>query len=237
MSTYILIHGAWHSSWCWHKVQSLLEQQGHRVLTPTLPGHGDDRTPIAEISLQAYTDTIGKLLTILSEPAILVGHSMGGIVLSQVAEQWPDKVKLLVYLSAYLLSGQSILDVSSEAPDSLVPPNLIIHQEQGICEIKPESIREIFYADCSEADFNAAKSHICPEPLAPFATPLQVTNERFGQVPRIYIQTLQDRAVTPMLQKYMYDRLPCQQVISMNTGHAPFLADPQTLTAHLLDLA
>ena len=53
MSTYVLVHGAWHGSWCWEKVVPLLEQAGHQVEALDLPGHGQDKTPIREITLAA----------------------------------------------------------------------------------------------------------------------------------------------------------------------------------------
>ncbi len=103
MATYVLIHGAWHGAWCWDKVVSLLKMKGHRVEAPDLPGHGKDRTPIGEVSLEAYAEKICKVLDAELEPVILVGHSMGGIAISQAAEYLPDKIETLVYLTAFLL--------------------------------------------------------------------------------------------------------------------------------------
>jgi hypothetical protein len=75
------------------------------------------------------------------------------------------------------------------------------------------------------------------EPLAPLATPITVSTERFGRVPRVYIQTLQDRVVSPAAQKQMYTATPCQRVFSLETGHASFFAAPDKLAAHLLSLS
>lgn len=86
MSTYLLVHGAWHGGWCWRKVVPLLEAQGHKVLAPTLPGHGEDKTPAAAVTLRSYADTICRLAGAQTKPVILVGHSMGGIVITQAAE-------------------------------------------------------------------------------------------------------------------------------------------------------
>lgn len=52
MSTYLLIHGAWHGGWCWYRVLPRLQKAGNRVITPDLPSLGIDRTPIAQISLE-----------------------------------------------------------------------------------------------------------------------------------------------------------------------------------------
>jgi pimeloyl-ACP methyl ester carboxylesterase len=53
MSNYVLIHGAWHGGWCWKNVIPLIEKEGHKVVAPDLPGHGNDKRPITEITLQA----------------------------------------------------------------------------------------------------------------------------------------------------------------------------------------
>ena len=102
MATYVLIHGAWHGGWCWDKIVPLLKKEGHKVEAPDLPGHGRDKTPIPEISLQSYTDRVCRILDTQSEPVILVGHSMGGVVITQAAQHRPEKIKTLVYLSAML---------------------------------------------------------------------------------------------------------------------------------------
>src|SRR5260370_40737879 len=102
MSTYLLVHGAWHGAWCWRKVVPLLEKVGNGWLAPDLPGHGQDSTSLAYVTLEAYVSRLLPLVDAAPEPVILVGHSLGGTVISQVAEARPEKVRLLVYLSALL---------------------------------------------------------------------------------------------------------------------------------------
>src|SRR3990172_12780518 len=83
MSTYIFVHGAWHGGWCWYKVVPLLERAGHRVLAPDLPSLGKDKTPVSEVSLALWAEHLCRLLEAEREPAVLVGHSRGGIVISE----------------------------------------------------------------------------------------------------------------------------------------------------------
>lgn len=97
MSTFILIHGSWHGAWNWHKVVPLLEKAGHRAIAIEMPGHGLDKTPLAKVTLQSCTDSVCKVLDTLSEPAILVGHSRNGTVLSQTAEYRPEKISTLTW--------------------------------------------------------------------------------------------------------------------------------------------
>jgi pimeloyl-ACP methyl ester carboxylesterase len=237
VSTFVLIHGSWHGGWCWDKVVPLLEQAGHKVIAPDLPGHGKDRTPIPEISLQSYAETICEILDAQSEPVILVGHSRGGVVISQAAEYRPEKITTLVYLAAFLLqNGQSMLQVALGDTESLIPPNLIIAEEQGYHMLRDEAIKEALYADCSDEDVARAKALFVPEANAPVATPIHITEERFGRIPRVYIETLRDRGVSPSLQKKMYTALPCQRVISMETSHSPFFSAPQELVRQLTSL-
>ena len=91
MATYVLVHGAWHGAWCWFKVIPLLEKRGHKVVALDLPSHGRDKTPTSSVTLQSYADRVCQTLDECSEPVVLVGHSMGGVVITQAAEQRPKK--------------------------------------------------------------------------------------------------------------------------------------------------
>ena len=80
MATFVLIHGAWHGGWCWRKVVPHLEAAGHTVIAPDLPSHGDDPTPAAEVTLDDYVRRVCEILDAQDEPVVLVGHSMGGLL-------------------------------------------------------------------------------------------------------------------------------------------------------------
>jgi pimeloyl-ACP methyl ester carboxylesterase len=237
MATYVLIHGAWHGGWCWDKVVSLLQKKGHKVEAPDLPGHGKDKTPLGEVSLQAYADRVCKTLDAQPEPVILLGHSMGGIVISQTAEYRPEKIKTLVYLTAFLLqNGEFLLQVAGGDTEALVLPNLIMAEDQSFATVKEDAIKQVFYGDCSDEDVVRAKKLLVPQAAAPFGTPIHVTEKNFGRVPRVYIECLRDKAISPSIQKKMYDTSPCQKVISMDTSHSPFFSAPEALVGHLVSL-
>jgi pimeloyl-ACP methyl ester carboxylesterase len=193
MSTYVLIHGAWHGGWCWNKVVPLLEQAGQKVVAPDLPSHGNDKTPLKEVTLQSYADRVCETVRAQVEPVILVGHSMGGLVITQAAEQCPDKIKTLVYLCAFLLgNGESLLHWAQQDTEALVLPNLVMAEDQSYATVKDEAIKDAFYGDCSAEDVARAKSLLVPQAAAPFGTPVNTTAENFGRVPRVYIECLQD---------------------------------------------
>ena len=235
MTTYILVHGAFHGGWCWDKVVPLLESAGHQVLAPDLPGHGADKTPTAEVTLQGYVDKICTMLDEQSEPVILVGHSMAGVVITQVAEQRPDKIQTLVYLTAMLPdNGQCIFELRDQ--DSLSARNRIWAEDKKSVTMVMDAVQEIFYGDCAVEDVARAKSLLVPQATEPFFTAVKTSTENFGRVPRVYIQCRQDKAISLETQQRMVAALPCEKVISMNTSHSPFFSTPQLLADHLLDL-
>ena len=237
MSTFVLIHGAFHGAWCWDKLTPLLEQDGHEVVALDLPGHGEDQTAAVEVTLEGYADRVVGALDALPGPVVLVGHSLSGTVISQVAERRPEKIDKLVYLCALLLpSGKSAIEASQEDSGSVILKNATVEPDQGRIILSEEGMKEALYHDCSE-DFERARRLITPEPLAPLGTPVEVTGENFGSVRRTYVHTTEDRAVSPAAQERMYTELPCEKVVSMSTGHLPFFAAPEELAGHLDSLA
>ena len=233
MSTYVLVHGAWHGAWCWDKVVPYLEQKGQTVIALDLPAHGQDHTPVANITPQSYTQSVLQVVDAQSEPVILVGHSMSGVVISQVAEQRPAKIHTLVYLTAALLPNETLPQVD---PNSLIAQSMIVNELQGTVRIREEALKEVFYADCSDEDIVRAKSLLVPESLISSLQPLHISENRYGHITRFYIECLQDKVISLDAQRAMYHALPCQRVISMNTSHSPFFSAPEELAEHLTSL-
>ena len=237
MSTYVFIHGGCHGGWCWHKVVPLVKKEGHTAVAPDLPGHGQDKTPIAQVTLQACADRVCDMIRQQSEPVILVGHSLAGKVISQAAEQCPDRISTLVYLTATMLQdGEASSPVPEGATASLLGQNLIMSDDGKYVTVREEALKEIFYGDCTDDDVARAKSMVVPEATAILQAPINVTEENYGRIPRIYIECLQDRSIVPEAQKLMYTRTPCQRIISMNTAHSPFLSAPEELVGQLLSI-
>lgn len=237
MSTFVLIHGAFHGSWCWHKITDLLQDQGHTVIAPDLPALGIDKTSLHSASLQAYADRVCETLDACGEAVHLVGHSMGGIAITQAAEAMPHKVRSLVYLTAFLLpSGRSLIEEAQADTAAELLPNLISAPDKSWATVRPEVIRDVFYADCSSSDVALARSLLVPQATAPFITPVQTTPDRWGSIPRVYIECTQDRAISLAAQRAMYRRLPCQRIYSMTSSHSPFLSAPEELSQYLLSL-
>ena len=237
MSTFVLVHGAWHGGWCWYKTVPLLEKRGHTVIAPDLPSHGRDKTPLSMVSLSSYVDSVCRIVDAHPEPIVLVGHSLGGGIITQTAEHRPEKIKVLVYIAALLpKNGEAMFDLVQQDTDSLVLPNMEVLADQAASIVREGALKDLFYADCTDEDLALAKSCLVPQPIAPGRTPLMTTELNFGRVPRMYIECLRDRAVTPSLQRKLYTSLPFWKVISMDTSHSPFFSASAELAAHLASL-
>ena len=237
MSTYLLIHGAWHGGWCWRKVVPLLQAKGHNVPAPDMPGHGDDKTPMANVTLKSYTDRICEIAAAQAEPVILVGHSMGGVLITQAAEEHPRKIRALVYMCAFLpRNGDSLMTWAQQDRESMVNPTTIDSLSKELVGFKIEHSREAFYANSADEDIAFAQSHLVNQSTAPFVTPIVSTMERWGQIPRYYIECAQDRAITLGLQREMQKHSPCNKTFSIDTDHSPFLSAPEPLADILLQI-
>jgi pimeloyl-ACP methyl ester carboxylesterase len=235
MTTYVLVHGAWHGGWCWHRVVAHLERDSHRAIAPDLKSLGRDRTPPGRITLADWTEQIAAIAQSEPEPIVLVGHSRGGIVLSEVAERIPDRIRTLVYVTAFLLeNGRSLLGAAAAISDSLIGPAMVVSDDQQTVTLRDDAVRDGFYGYCSDADVVLAKSLLVPEPLAPLGTPVAVTAERFGTVPRVYVECSADRAIPHAAQRSMQNALPCRDRITLDSDHSPFLCRSRELAGILL---
>jgi pimeloyl-ACP methyl ester carboxylesterase len=235
--TFVLVPGSWHGAWCWYKVATLLQKEGFNVVPLDLPGHGRDHTPIKEITLDSYVDAVCSVLNRSLGRVTLVGHSRGGIVISQAAERCPEKIATLVYLAAFLIKdGQPMLQTALTDRDSLIVQNLELNENEGWHMLKESAFKSALYGDCTEEDVELARSLLTPEPNVPVGTPLRLTQDKFGRVPRVYIETLKDRGISNSIQRMMYEDLPCEEVLAMNTSHSPFLSAPNELASHLTSI-
>ena len=238
MKTFILIHGSWHSSWNWHKVIPLLEKQGHRALAIDLPGMGRDKTPIQEVKMKTTVERICRLIDSVEGNVILVGHSKNGIMISQAAEYRPYKIEKLVYLAAYLIpNGKTQRDYSIQDTQGILKPYVTMHEQIDAHTLQPEIYKEGLYADCDDDITELAKVLLSYEPVESGTTPLQLTEENYGSIPRVYIECTEDKAVTPFIQRKMYAETRCEKVYSLSTSHSPFFSRPQELTDILCEVA
>jgi pimeloyl-ACP methyl ester carboxylesterase len=232
----VLVHGAWMGAWAWDDVVPLLEASGHAVHVVELPAHGDDQTPAADASLTGYRDAVIAVLDGLDEPAAVVGHSMGGMVISEVAQARPEAITELVYVAAFIpQSGDSLFSLSMMDPDAITAMHLVDNGD-GTASIDPDAIGEVFCGDCDEAHVQTIVDRTRPEPLMPLVTPAMLDAEAFGSVRRTYVHTELDQAVSLAAQQAMVAASPVDDSRSLSTSHSPFFSQPQALTDAIVEL-
>jgi pimeloyl-ACP methyl ester carboxylesterase len=257
MATFVLLHGSFHAAWNWHRLIPLLEAAGHRAVALDLPAHGRDRTAARHATLENCVTAVLDCVASLDAPVFLVAHSRNGIVISQAAEQLGGRIAGLVYLAAYLVpNGKAMMDYALLDPQSLVAgnvsPPLDVKRASRLLglfrtawlrwllprllpafvqthRLKRAAYREALYHDCPDEITALAEALLEPEPNWAGFTPLRLSEEAYGSVPRIYIECLQDRAVTIGLQRQMQRDSRCTHVYSLDSGHSPFFSQPAAL--------
>ena len=189
------------------------------------------------MTLDSVVDSIVAALTQSAEPVVLVGHSLGGMLISAAAEKAPERIEMLVYLAAFLpRNGESARSIEERNPKAVVPKSLIVAPDHVSATIMLDRVRDLFYHDCTEADIASATVHLRPLAVAPFSTPVQLTRERFGSVPRGYIECTEDHALSIEMQRDMIAKSPPVKVRTLPSSHSPFLSMPDRLAATLVDL-
>ena len=219
MNTYVLVHARWHGGWCWEPVAARLRAAGDTVIVP-------DRAAFDEIRT-AVEGAPG--------PVVLVGHSSAGMIISALAELVPARVRVLVYVSAFLLpDGMTPPDIGRTDEESILAAHVVVDGDT-VTVAEPE---KVFFNDLPPGEAAAAAARLVPEPRTPpVGPPVTLTDGGFGSVPRAYVACDDDRALGPAAQRRMYTALPCLRVYHLPTGHTPFLSAPDALAADLRDAA
>jgi pimeloyl-ACP methyl ester carboxylesterase len=235
--TYVLVHGAWQAAYSWKQVKAELEQRGNKVIAVELPGHGEDGTDPSGIHMENYKAKV--VAAIQAEPGkvVLVGHSMGGMVISITAEAIPAKIERLIYVGAFVPKDkQSLLDVSGSDKESLLGPQLDL---QGLfLGVKDVSlVPKLFADDATDAIKQELSSKYRPDPFLPFNDHVTLTDQAFGSVTKSYIRTTKDLAVGMTLQNQMIKDAKITDVHDIASSHCPHLSKPKELTDLLLSIS
>lgn len=275
----VLVHGAWHGAWCFERIAALLSAAGHPVTARDLPGHGLDAlfpasysvhprdssfntepSPLATITLADYSrqvvDIVNSLLAAGQPAPVLVGHSMGGIVVQAVAEALGrDKIHHVVYISGFMPTDNTPITNYFQDPtfaSSLLPSLLLADPAAiGALRLDPDSssaayvqqMQDTFYGDVDASTRRAATNLLTPDvPISPEAK-IHVTTTGWGAVPRTYLRCDNDKAIPPACQDLMIAQADAfspsnkTNVVPINSSHSPFFSQPQAVVNALLSLA
>jgi pimeloyl-ACP methyl ester carboxylesterase len=242
-TTFVLVHGAFQDERAWSKVKPRLEAAGHKVVAVRLAGRAGDTTPLSQITLDSYRAQVAAAVSAEPAPVVLVGHSFGGITIANVAEALPERIRALVFVGAYLpqagAADQSMAKLAeSDRWNGFTKTNFVVAKDYSSAGVLDSDVVMLFCGDCSTADQARTQRDIHQrEPLKPAATPVALLAERYGRVPKVYVKTLRDRAISPQMQQLMLERTPVQRVMQIDSGHSPFLSQPAALAQALLEVA
>ncbi|MCV7014368.1 alpha/beta fold hydrolase [Mycolicibacterium madagascariense] len=242
MTNFVFVHGSFHGGWCWNTLMPWLQRQGHVVHAPNLPASGGDPSPIENADLLAYSTRIADVVDGIAGSVVLVGHSMGGIVASQVCEHRPDKLAAAIYVNGLLLrDGESLASflTANEAleVDDLVLKNMRLSADGETATFPQEKAADVFYNACTPADADWAKRQLTAQRTKVYSDTLRLTPQRYGTVKRFYVKGLRDNAVPLIYQDTMLQNTFCDGVYTLDADHSPFLSAPGELSEILLTIA
>lgn len=224
MARFVLVHGAFAGAWIWGLLVNRLQADGHTAEAFDLPGLGDDRTPVRDVTLDACADRLCEVLATTSEPAVVVGNSMGGVIATQGAARCPERVAALVYVAAFWpKNGQSLLDLTKRANDQ-VQANIMIEGDPPVAIMPAAASRQALYGSCSDDAAAWAIQRQRPQPIAPFVMPVSIPPGALDEIKRYYVLCKRDRAIPPPLQRRMIVENVCTDVIELDADHTPQLS-------------
>ena len=204
-----------------------------------LPGHGDCEIDQKTVTMDDYVSAVCRTIdTVEHEQPILVGHSMGGLVVSQVAERYPNRLAGLSYICAYLpQSGESLMSIEARNPAPRLTGAIVPAPDMTVAHINAELAAPVFYSDCVESDLRNSAAKLADQPGAPFLTPVSLSEEAFGTVPKQYLLCEKDQTIPAGLQEDMLSKRGDVDVVRLDSGHSPFLSKVDELAASLIDFA
>jgi pimeloyl-ACP methyl ester carboxylesterase len=225
-ATVVLVHGAWHGSWCWSELVPSLEAQGLAVATVDLPSSGPDVTALGD--LDADVAAVTAVLDAVPGPKILLGHSYGGLPVTQAAQGRADVVHL-VYVCAFMLdAGVSLIDAAGGQPVSWWR---LSDDRTWMTVDRPQ---EVFYSDCPPAVAAAAVAQLQPQSLSSCRQPLQAA--AWKTIPSTYVVADRDPELPQFVQEGMAAGR-ASRVVHIDAGHSPFLSRPGELASIVAECA
>mgnify|MGYP003337207785 CR=1 FL=1 len=174
---FVFVHGAWHGGWLWRRSAELLRRDGHEAFTPSLTGLGDRSHLLAPgINLSTHVEDIVRVIeTFELNNVVLCGHSYGGLVVGQVADQLPDRIGKIVFVDAFLPEdGMNVLDLSEG--HGVREAIIDAARDHGEGWFVPPPPAEQFEMHRDE-DTQLVRRLLTPQPMATFTEPARVTGK------------------------------------------------------------
>ena len=226
MTTFALVHGAFHGAWCWDLVRPELESRGHRTVAMDLPcddpGAGSVR----------YAEVVAEAIRDEGDDVIVVGHSLAGLTVPLVAATRP--VARMVFLNAFIpMPGRPFSEqfgqegIFPPAPESTWP----ITREDGLMTWPPERVIPVLYSDCPGELASWAAARLRPQSTTPHREVCPLTE--WPQVPSSYVLSSEDGAVGPDWSRRAARERLGVTASELHGGHMSMVCHPQELADEL----
>jgi len=228
----LLLHGAWQGAWVFDGLIPHLQARGWRGQTVDLPENGCPGAPPGPASLEAYVTHCAR---VAPERMVILAHSGSGVIASQLAETHPERVAAIVYVAGMMLpSGVSFADLAQQMTAegfdvAGVNPHLVRSADGAFTEVPAEVAARIFLHDCPPDVARAGAARLTRQRETGRILRGELTPDRFGRIPRIYVEALHDRSVVLAAQRRMQALTPPDRTISLASGHAPHISQPEIL--------
>ena len=232
MATYVLVHGAFRGGWYWGPVRLLLQKAGHQVFAPSLTGMGDRRhlrgQPVTRDTW--VTDVVNLLEFEDLHDTLLIGHSLGGVITSEVADRSHARIALLGFLDAPVLNpGQSPADLYDTSPtDNPTTPDPASWSS-------PLPVNESEITDPAMASW--MRDRLTPTPAAPGIGPLRVTDPAALLLPRRVAFCERTPAVFPAARSRARFDASGRSYDILDAGHDAPVSAPALVADWLASLA
>jgi pimeloyl-ACP methyl ester carboxylesterase len=228
MATFVLVHGSYQGGWIWKTVGNRLVDAGHRVYRPTLEGSAErSRKARPELSLADLGAELADLLFFedLSN-VILVGTSMGGMVVAEAAERVPERIKRLIFIDALVpLPGESVPTINSRPPHD---------RAQVVYGPKPEAARGQIFTGLNPKVENWALARYTQQPIAPTDDPVDL--HKFWSMPwQVDVLRCTDSPLPPEAHQRRTAQRLNGGYSELEAGHYPMLSHPEAVTDYLLE--
>jgi pimeloyl-ACP methyl ester carboxylesterase len=227
MTTFGLIHGAWHGAWWWEPLAAELERRGHRAVAVDLPC--DDPFATTMDNAELVSDALGD-----ADDVVVVGHSLGGLVAAVVPLLRP--VRKVVFLCALIpRPGRSLGEVMSSEPDTITEEftNLPRHVgEHGSVTYDPDVAAPFFYRACDPETGRWAAARLRPQMWTTSREPCPL--DRWPDCELVSIVCVEDELLRPDWSRRIARDVLDVEPVELPAGHFPMLSHPVELANSLL---
>lgn len=236
-ATFVLVHGGGHGGWCWQPTARVLRAAGHEVYTPTLTGFGErSHLDVTSLTFETLVEDVSNVLRFedLGE-VVLVGHSMGGVVIPRVAERETERVRRVVWLAAVVTrDGENLLEA---VPPSPWISRAVTIEADGTARTDRELILDAIIQDGTPEQRRFVGERHRPYPRAALVEPGRLSAFLGLGLPTGYIVAAGDRTIEPALARRFADRLPGCRRAEVPGSHDCMVTRPAEVAATLEAMA